>query len=157
MKDRRDATLEKHCYLRNFVNHVVMKECDPKNTFQKSRATSFWKKFTQARVSAHRSVMGMFLKFFFKFAEMPPIFKNVEIPKQDVGPYMTAVCKKLDEFKMPHRSLIGSFFRKQIMLATPLLQWYLKHGLVIKNITAFICYEPVLCFKEFTDEVANAR
>ena len=43
------------------------------------------------------------------------------------------------------------------MLATPVLQWYDEHGLVINSITEFICYEPVACFKDFTKEVANAR
>ena len=70
---------------------------------------------------------------------------------------MAAVCEQLDEFKTPYHLLISSFFGEQIMLATPLLQWYIKHGLVIINITVFIHYEPVPCFKEFTKKVADAR
>ena len=70
---------------------------------------------------------------------------------------MTPVCERLKEFKTPHRPLIGSFFGKQMMLETPLLQWYIYYCLVIRNVTSFICYEPVTCFKEFTKEIANAR
>ena len=88
---------------------------------------------------------------------MAPLFKNIEITKQDVEPYMAEVCSKLDEFKTPRRSLIGSFFGNQIILATPLIQWYLEHGLDIDNITVFIRYEPVPCFKTFAEKVANAR
>ena len=91
------------------------------------------------------------------FEEMPPIFKNVEVWKQDVGPYMADLCNKLIEFKTPRHSLISSFFGHQIMLATPLLMWYDKHGLVIDSVTDFIRYKPVHFFKDFTEEVANAR
>ena len=68
---------------------------------------------------------------------------------------MTDLCKKLDEFKTPCRLLISSFYGHQIMVATPLLHWYDKHGLVIDKITAFIRYEPVPCLKDFTKEIAN--
>ena len=91
------------------------------------------------------------------FAEMPPVFKNVEVSIEDIGPYMKNVCQNLGEFKMPRRSLIGSYFGKQIMVATPLLQWYYKHGLVVDNITAFVRYEPIPCFSKFTKEVAATR
>ena len=80
----------------------------------------------------------------------------MEVPKQDVGPYMHDLCNKLDNFKTPHLSLISSFFGHQIILVTPLLMWYDKYGLVIDNIIGFIQYKPVRCFKDFNEEVANA-
>ena len=43
------------------------------------------------------------------------------------------------------------------MFATPLLQWYLKQGLTISNITLVIEYEPSACFRSFGDRVSNAR
>ena len=43
------------------------------------------------------------------------------------------------------------------MVATPLLQWYCTHGLIAENITAFVEYDPVPCFQNFTEAVANAR
>ena len=63
----------------------------------------------------------------------------------------------LGEFKTPRRMLIGSYFGEQVMVATPLLQWYCTHGLIAENITAFVEYDPVPCFQNFTEEVANAR
>ena len=33
----------------------------------------------------------------------------------------------------------------------------MSHGLVVGNITAFIIYNPVVCFKQFTYEVVAAR
>ena len=53
--------------------------------------------------------------------------------------------------------LIGSYFGKQIMVASPLLKWYCTHGLIVENITTFIEYEPVACFQNFTQEVSNAH
>ena len=91
------------------------------------------------------------------FAEMPPVFKNVEVTIDDVGPYMKNVCQNLGEFKTPRCSLIGSYFGEQIMVAMPLVQWYCAHGLVVDNITAFVRYEPVQCFGKFMEEVAATR
>ena len=91
------------------------------------------------------------------FAEFTAIFKNVEVTNEDVGQYMQNLCENLNEFKTPRRSLIGSYFGKQIMLATPLLKWYLKHGLIINNITAFVQYDPIPVFREFAEKVAATR
>ena len=35
------------------------------------------------------------------FAEMLPVFKNVEVSIEDIGPYMMNVCQNLGEFKTP--------------------------------------------------------
>ena len=53
--------------------------------------------------------------------------------------------------------LIGSYFGEQVMVASPLLQWYCAHGLIVDNIIAFFQYDPIPCFQKFTQEVANAR
>ena len=91
------------------------------------------------------------------FAEMPPVFKNVKVTIDDVGEYMKNVCQILGEFKMSRRSLIGSYFGKQIMVASPLIRWYHAHGLIVTNITTFVRYDPIPCFENFAAEVANAR
>ena len=56
------------------------------------------------------------------FAEMTPVFKNVTVSIEDVGPYMKSVCEDLGKFKTTRRMLIGSYFGKQIMVASPLLK-----------------------------------
>ena len=91
------------------------------------------------------------------FAEMTPVFKNVKVSIDDVGPYMKNVCQNLDEFKTSRRSLIGSYFGKQIMVASPLIQWHCAHGLIVDNITTFVCYDPIPCFQNFTEEVASTQ
>ena len=88
---------------------------------------------------------------------MPPIFKNVQITIDNVGPFMKKLCEKLGEFKTPRHALIASYFGKKIMLTSQILQWYMISRLVIENVTAFIKYSPISCFKRFIDEVINAR
>ena len=43
------------------------------------------------------------------------------------------------------------------MLYTPLLKWYLNHGVVITGVHHLIGYEPGRPFAWFLEEVANAR
>ena len=57
----------------------------------------------------------------------------------------------------PRRTLVGSFFGEKNLLATPLVKWYLEHGLVVHNVTLIIEYTPKQCFKQFGEQVSNAR
>ena len=92
-----------------------------------------------------------------KFSEMTPIFKNVEISRDDIGEYMKAFGEEHNIMPRPRRSLVGSFFGKKILLATPLLIWYLEHGLEVTNIYQVVEYSPVPCFEPFGEAVSNAR
>jgi hypothetical protein len=60
------------------------------------------------------------------FQQMCPIFKNVEISREDIGDYMKTYAEENDIMKQPRRSLIGSMIGEKILLATPLLRWYLE-------------------------------
>ena len=68
------------------------------------------------------------------FAEMTPIFKKVEISKEDIGEHMRDYVEREGLMKTPRKSLIGSMFAERIMLATPLLKWYISHGLEVQHI-----------------------
>ena len=46
---------------------------------------------------------------------------------------------------------------KKIGRATPLLKWYLEHGLVITRIYTIVKYVPNAALKDFTVQVAEAR
>ena len=50
----------------------------------------------------------------------------------------SCIAIKHDILKQPRRALIASFYGEKIVLATPLLQWYLKHGLVRSHIYQII-------------------
>ena len=68
------------------------------------------------------------------FSEMTPIFKNVDVCLDDVGEFMQNYAKEHSIKDVTGHLLIGSYFRKKLGLTTPLLQWYLKHRLVITRI-----------------------
>ena len=92
-----------------------------------------------------------------KFAEFPPIFKNVIITKNDIGIHMQDYCENKGFLKQPRKSLISSYFGKEIVLTSPLLRWYLNQGLVVSNITELYEYKPVKCFESFGDTVTKNR
>lgn len=46
---------------------------------------------------------------------------------------------------------------KQMLLATPLLNWYLKHGMRVTTIYQLIEFQHQHCFSNFKEEVGKAR
>ena len=46
---------------------------------------------------------------------------------------------------------------EKILLYTPLIKWYLPHGLRLTAVYYLIEYEPGMPFSWFPEEVANAR
>jgi hypothetical protein len=48
-------------------------------------------------------------------------------------------------------------FGERISLYTPLLKWYLEHGLIIPNFYEAVEYEMNVCFKESGETIADAR
>lgn len=92
-----------------------------------------------------------------KFSEMCPIFKNVEISRDDIREYMKEFAEENDIMTRTRRSLIGSYFGKKILLATPLLKWYMEHGLVVTKGYQVVEYTPKACFKPFGEAVSDAR
>ena len=92
-----------------------------------------------------------------RFSEMPPIFKNVTVGRDDIGDVMRSFAEENDLLTKPRRMLIGSMFGKNILLITPLLQWYLRQGLVITKVHQVVEYEARACFEAAGKRVADAR
>ena len=90
------------------------------------------------------------------FSEMTPIFKNIKISWEDIGEPMReyAIANKL--MPQPRWSLIGSYIGNKILLTTPLLKWYLEHGLVVTHVYEMVEYSPEACFKQFGESVSAA-
>ena len=91
------------------------------------------------------------------FAEMQPIFKNANVSRDDIGPYMRQYAEEHDIMSTPRRMLVGSFHGIKLLLATPLLRWYLAHGLVVDRVYQVVSYSPKPCFQNFGDSVSAAR
>ena len=92
-----------------------------------------------------------------RFSELPPIFKNINISREDIGPHMREYCELHKKLTQPQRTLISSYFGEGILLTTPLLQWYLEKGLVVNNIKQVVEYTPKKCFESFGNSVVKAR
>eukprot|EP00745_Piridium_sociabile_P036621 TRINITY_DN66001_c0_g2_i1.p4 TRINITY_DN66001_c0_g2~~TRINITY_DN66001_c0_g2_i1.p4 ORF type:complete len:168 (-),score=21.13 TRINITY_DN66001_c0_g2_i1:551-1054(-) len=91
------------------------------------------------------------------FAEMPPIFKNVDVGREDIGNFMKTYAEQHRLLSQPRRTLIGSYFGKNILLTTPLLRWYLSRGLKVTDVQQIVEYRPRRCFQQFGETVSDAR
>ena len=70
---------------------------------------------------------------------------------------MRQYAEEHDILSKPRVMLVGSFRGVKILLATPLLRWYLAHGLVVDRVYQIIEYEPNPCFRRFGESVSTAR
>ena len=160
-----EDTKKNTAYLRRHVHVVEMWECEWKRE-RDPPPRQKWK-MTQNEILAaviDGTLFGMIecgihvppeLRPY--FSEMQPIFKNANVSRYDIGPYMRQYAEEHDIMSTPRRMLVGSYRGEKILLATPLLRWYLAHGLVVDRVYQIIEYEPKPCFQNFGDSVSAAR
>ena len=91
------------------------------------------------------------------FSEMQPIFKNATVTRDDIGPFMRQYAEEHDIMSTPRRMLVASYHGDKILLITPLLKWYLEHGLVVDHVYEIVEYERNACFQHFGESVSEAR
>ena len=91
------------------------------------------------------------------FSKMPPIFKNAEVGRQDKGEFMQNWAERHRVLTQPRKTLIGSYIGQNMLLATPLLQWYLFHGLEVLGVQQVVEYRPQRRFQQFGETVFHAR
>ena len=160
------ADTKKHTtYLRRHVKVVEMWECDWKRE-RDPPPRQKWKMTQQQIIAAavDGTLFGMVEcdvrvpeHLQDHFAEMQPIFKNATVTLDDIGPYMRQYAEENDIMSTPRRMLIGSYRGEKILLATPLLRWYLAHGLVVDRVYQIVEYSPKPCFRDFGESVSASR
>ena len=160
------ADTKKHTtYLRRHVKVVEMWECDWKRE-RDPPPRQKWKMTQQQIIAAvvDGTLFGMVEcdvrvpeHLQDHFAEMQPIFKNTTVTRDDIGPFMRQYAEENDIMSTPRRMLVGSFHGIKLLLATPLLRWYLAHGLVVDRVYQVVSCEPKPCFQNFGDSVSAAR
>ena len=91
------------------------------------------------------------------FEEMCPLFCNVDVKFADIGEHMQNFVKEAKLSIKPRKMLVSGIKAQKILLATPLLKWYLNHGMLVTKIYQVIEYTPSCCFTEFTKTVTDAR
>ena len=92
-----------------------------------------------------------------KFANYPPIFKNKNVGRHDIGLPIKDYAEKEGLLCQPRKLLILSFVLENGTLITPLLLFYLALGLVCKKIYRFVEYIPNNCFNKFVQSAVNTR
>ena len=70
---------------------------------------------------------------------------------------MQTFAEEENIMSQPRRRLIGSCFGEKSFLPSPLIKWYLKHGLEVTHIYQVVEYTPVPCFQPFGEAVSDAR
>ena len=70
------------------------------------------------------------------FATFPPIFKNTNVGRHDIGLLMKDYAEKEGLLCQPRKMLISSSFLENGTLITPLLLFYLDFGLVCEKVIA---------------------
>ena len=85
------------------------------------------------------------------------MFKNIRLTRDDLGPFMRRYGEEHNIMATPRRMLVGSYRGDKILLGTPLLRWYMDHGLEVTHVYQVVEYDPVPCFRRFGDAVSTAR
>ena len=93
-----------------------------------------------------------------KFSEMSPLFVVQEILDRDIPEEIKIYKEKTGRKTVKEtKKLLGVMKAKKILLYTPLIEWYLQHGLRLTAVHQLIEYEPGMPFAWFPEEMANAR
>ena len=85
-----------------------------------------------------------------KFSEFCPLFIMDSIPDELIPSHM---C----EYQIRGtKKLLGVMPTEKILLYSPMLKWYLKHGLKVTAIHKYLKYEPSRAFNWFPKEASKA-
>ena len=92
-----------------------------------------------------------------KFGEMSPLLAAQKIPDCDIPEEMEIYKEKTGRKTVKGtKKLLSVMKAKKFLLCTPLIEWYLQHGLRLTAVHQLIEYEPGMRFSWFSEEVAKA-
>lgn len=91
------------------------------------------------------------------FHEMSPLFCTTDIPTNEIGDHMLEHIQQHRLSFKSRRLLVGGMMAQKIMIASPLLKWYLEHGLVVSRIYQVVEFAAEKCFARFEQTVTEAR
>ena len=92
-----------------------------------------------------------------KFSIFYPIFKNIDVTRNDIGKYMKTYAEENDLLKQLQRMLISSFKLTNGIFITSLFNFYLDLGLQYTKVHRFVQYTPSKIFKSFFQSVSDTR
>ena len=93
-----------------------------------------------------------------KFSEFSPLFILAEVPEEQIPQHMKDYQINTGRKKIKNnKKLLGVMKAEKILLYSPLLKWYLNHGLQVTKIHRYISYTSGRPFAWFPEEVSSAR
>ena len=93
-----------------------------------------------------------------KFSEFSPLFILSEVPEDQIPQHMRDYKINKGRKKIKNnKKLLGVMKAEKILLYSPLLKWYLNHGLQVTKIHKYISYTSSRPFAWFPEEVSSAR
>ena len=91
------------------------------------------------------------------FGKLLPIFRNNNVGRDDINPFMEEYAKKRGRLSRPRRMLKSSYFLENGTSITPLILFHLDLRLVCRKKCRFVQYSPLKCFSNFIQSAGNAR
>ena len=93
-----------------------------------------------------------------RFSEFCPLFVISEVPEEQIPQHMKDYKINTGRKMIKNnKKLLGVMKTEKILLYSPLLKWYLNHGLQVTKIHRYISYISGRPFKWFPEEVSSAR
>ena len=93
-----------------------------------------------------------------RFSEFCPLFVISEVSEEQIPQHMKDYKINTGRKMIKNnKKLLGVMKAEKILLYSPLLKWYLNHGLQVTKIHRYISYTSGRPFKWFPEEVSSAR
>ena len=93
-----------------------------------------------------------------RFSEFCPLFVISEVTEEQIPQHMKDYKINTGRKMIKNnKKLLGVMKTEKILLYSPLLKWYLNHGLQVTKIHRYISYTSGRPFKWFPEEVSSAR
>ena len=93
-----------------------------------------------------------------RFSEFCPLFVISEVPEDQIPQHMKDYKINTGRKMIKNnKKLLGVMKDEKILIYSPLLKWYLNHGLQVTKIHRYISYISGRPFKWFPEEVSSAR
>ena len=93
-----------------------------------------------------------------RFSEFCPLFVISEVPEDQIPQHMKDYKINTGRKMIKNnKKLLGVMKAEKILIYSPLLKWYLNHGLQVTKIQRYISYTSGRPFKWFPEEVSSAR
>ena len=91
------------------------------------------------------------------FSGFSPLFRTCNVSMNDIGDHMQGFMKDNNMSARTRKTLVAGMRAEKILLAIPLLKFYLDLGLVVSDVYTVIEFHPRKCFEKFVNGIADDR